>query len=147
MFADYNEALAAPKSAEQFAKAMQAICEDAGAERFLVLRLRGASLREVRQVTHSGGIEAASLLNAANSVAVHRLVLALPLAVLPSALIRPGAEHAIEVPGYEHGVAVLSRGHHVGCIVVFARRRFNIHSIVCFASTATLSSQKNGSNR
>lgn len=120
MFSEHFEAISAPLSAEHFATAMEGVGRASGAERFLVLRLQGLAGREVGEVMHNGGAAVDRLLGRPRSLVFDRLTLALAASPFPSMLIGDGG-FDLDIDGYEHGAASLSRDKRFGCIVVLAR--------------------------
>ncbi|WP_457425627.1 response regulator transcription factor [Roseateles sp. P5_E7] len=122
MFSDHYEALTTAASLEQFSHAMQAICVEAGAERFIALKLRGLGQREVVQVFHSGGPRVEEMLGPPRHLAFDHLVVMLCNAPLRSVFVGAGTEHEVKVDGYSHGAAALARDKRFGCLVLFARR-------------------------
>jgi len=118
MFSSHYDELSAPESPERFARSMGTICEETGAQRFLVLRLIGVSQRRVAEYFHSGGPGVEEMLKAPRGrLAVDRLLVAVTQTPVPSVELKPGM---LAITGYDHGCAIYMRGAKSGCLVVFA---------------------------
>ena len=106
--------LAAPASREHFVDTMVSVCRDAGAGRFLVVRL-GPDLAEVVHVVHNGGPAGEARLGEPLHWSVERMLDTMREAV-PPRVFGDAAHPGIEVPGYAYGVAAIARERLGACV-------------------------------
>jgi DNA-binding CsgD family transcriptional regulator len=99
---EHLQALSSPESNEDFSAALWRLCEAAGAEHYLAVRLRGVDLDQVVQVMHNG--PAPEAVNGMRHWSMVRLLDALRASALP-VVFGPGAAPAPEVAGFAAGVA------------------------------------------
>lgn len=118
MFSEAFEALTAPASADELARALAEVCKLSGGDRFIFIQLRGFSDHSILSVAHNGSADAESRMRP-DDPALVRLVHAFGGFGPPIALT-PDCETALDVDGYAFGVAAIARAEWGGCIVVFA---------------------------
>lgn len=144
MFTEPFEALAAPRSAGDFARAMSEICTQAGAERFLFIRLRRASSRSVVDVVHNGDAQVEERLSVPDDKAVTKLVELFtgPFARAP-VVLGPQTGLVLDLPGFAYGMSVFASAEWGGCIVVFARAEvpLQMDELLALSSSAQLAAQ------
>lgn len=115
-------ALAEPESREHFASTMEAVCEQAGAQRYLVVRLDGQDLAGVLRVVHNGGPAAEDRLGERLHWSVGRM-LDLMRRGGPPKIFGSAPNPGIEVDGFAHGIAAVTRMIDGGCVVYFGLDR------------------------
>jgi DNA-binding CsgD family transcriptional regulator len=115
---EHLQALSSPESNEEYAAALGRLCDAAGADHYLAVRLRGVELDQVVQVIHNG--PAPEAVNGMRHWSLVRLLDALRSSPLP-VVFGPGAAPAPEVPGYAAGVACKAVEPRGAVVVVLSR--------------------------
>lgn len=122
---------------------MEEICRASGAERYLMLKMQGLAKRAIGAAVHNGGPPVDAVLGVPGQIVIERLVVALSVSRLRSLVIGGVDGFPLEIPGFAHGVATVTRNEHFGCIVVFAREQPAVHDgeRMLMLSNATLAAQ------
>lgn len=115
-------ALTPPASTDEFVEQIQAVCREAGGDRFLVVRLCGSDLEEVLQVVHNGGHAVEERLGVARHWSVDRMLEAMRATRVPI-VFGPNATPGLEVDGLVFGIGAIARSDDGACVAYFSTRK------------------------